>query len=325
MQRTGSTVQLERQRAGGQGIHAGERTACGRGVGDQSPLRAYAVRVRVAWLMLDGIGLMPAHAASPFQGDLPTLERLGIAATSLETRADWVTRSIDARLGVDGLPQSGTGQTTILTGVNAAAEMGRHYGPWVSPSLKPILTGNVLKRVSDAGGTVRLANFYPPQYLAALESGKTRLNAIATAALSAGARLEGRDGLGIAPMLRDPQGAANPQQIKLWAREFTGSSATVTLFDQWWSDSVGHEMNLSEGQAFAARLEVFCAAVLEAKSADTLFLVTSDHGNFEDLSVKTHTVSPVPLAAVGIGALEFAGVTDLTGIAPALARVLSLG
>ena len=274
--------------------------------------------------MLDGIGLMPMHAASPFQGELPTLERLGITRGSTETRAEWVTRSIDARLGVDGLPQSGTGQTTILTGVNAAAAMGRHYGPWVSPSLKPILEQNVLKRVSDVGGTVRLANYYPPQYLAALESGKTRLNAIATAALSAGATLEGRDGLGIAPMLRDPSGSANLEQVSAWARDFVTDDATVTIFDQWWSDSVGHEMNLSEGQAFAARLEVFCAAVLEAKSTDTLFLVTSDHGNFEDLSVKTHTFSPVPLAAVGVGALEFAGVTDLTGIAPALARALKL-
>ena len=274
--------------------------------------------------MLDGIGLIPTHAASPFQGDLPILERLGIAQARVETRDDWVTRSIDARLGVAGLPQSGTGQTTILTGVNAAAAMGRHYGPWVGPSLKPILAGNILKRVSDAGGTVRLANFYPPQYLIALESGKTRLNAIATAALSAGAKLEGLDGLGIAPMLRDPSDSANPEQIKRWAQDFVGSHATVTLFDQWWSDSVGHAMNLSEGQAFAARLEVFCAAVLEHRQPDTLLLVTSDHGNFEDLSLKTHTFSPVPLAVIGLGALEFAGVTDLTGIAPALARVLNL-
>lgn len=282
------------------------------------------MQVRVAWLMLDGIGLMSRHAASPFQGDWPTLERLGIASAASETRADWVTRSIDARLGVEGLPQSGTGQTTILTGVNAAAKMGRHYGPWVSPSLKPILERNVLKRVINAGGTVRLANFYPPQYLEAIDGGKTRLNAIATAALSAGARLEGREGLGIAPMLRDPNGSANLEQVSAWAKDFVTSSATVTIFDQWWSDSVGHEMNLSEGQAFAQRLEVFCAAALEARASDTLFLVTSDHGNFEDLSVKTHTFSPVPLAAVGVEALEFADVTDLTGIAPALARVLKL-
>lgn len=285
--------------------------------------------MRVAWLMLDGVGLVAQHAAHPFNASYPTLERLGISRERTEITDGWVSKAIDARLGVAGLPQSGTGQTTILTGVNAAAAMGRHYGPWVSPSLKPILEGNVLKRVATAGGTaysgaVRLANLYPPQYLAALETGKTRLNAIATAALSAGATLERADGLAIAPMLRDPRGEPNLMQMEAWARAFVRSTATVTIFDEWWSDSVGHEMNVSEGRAFADRLEVFCRVVLEEKADDVLFLVTSDHGNFEDLSVKTHTFNPVPLAAVGAGALEFAAATDLTGIAPALERALKL-
>jgi 2,3-bisphosphoglycerate-independent phosphoglycerate mutase len=285
--------------------------------------------MRVAWLMLDGVGLMPQHAAHPFNADYPTLEVLGISRECSEVSDGLVVKAIDARLGVAGLPQSGTGQTTILTGVNAAAAMGHHYGPWVSPSLKPILEGNILKRVANAGGSaypraVRLANLYPPQYLAVLETGKTRLNAIATAALSAGATLEGADGLAIAPMLRDPRGESNLEQVAVWARAFVRSSATVTIFDEWWSDSVGHEMNVLEGRAFADRLEVFCRVVIEEKADDVLFLVTSDHGNFEDLSVKTHTFNPVPLAAVGNGALEFAAVGDLTGIAPALERALEL-
>jgi hypothetical protein len=280
--------------------------------------------VRVAWLMLDGIGLMPPHDNHPFVGDFPTLASLGISAPRETSSPAFVTHPIDARLGVAGLPQSGTGQTTLLTGVNAAAAMGRHYGPWVSPSLKPILADNVLKRVSSVGGTVRLANFYPPQYLAALETGKTRINAIATAALSAGATLEGSNGLAVAPMLRDPYGVPDFAQVETWARAFIGSSATVTIFDQWWSDSVGHEMNLEEGRAFAARLERFCRTALAARDPDVLLLVTTDHGNFEDLGVKTHTLNPVPLAAVGTGALEFAAVTDLTGVAPALGRVLGL-
>jgi hypothetical protein len=275
--------------------------------------------------MLDGVGLMPTHAQHPFQGSYPTLEALCIAAPRETSSSEFVARPIDARLGVAGLPQSGTGQTTLLTGVNAALAMGRHYGPWVSPSLQRILDGGtVLDRVRAALGTVRLANLYPRQYLESLESGKTRLNAIATAALGAGARLEGADGLGVSPLLRDPRGAVDMKQVETWARAFANSDATVTIYDEWWSDHVGHDMNLTEGQMFAARLEVFCQTVLEARASDALLLVTSDHGNFEDLSIKTHTLNPVPLAAVGAGALEFADVTDLTGVAPALARVFNL-
>jgi 2,3-bisphosphoglycerate-independent phosphoglycerate mutase len=282
--------------------------------------------MRVAWLMLDGVGLMPEHDDHPFVATThPTLELLGIASAQLETKESWVTRSIDARLGVEGLPQSGTGQTTILTGVNAAAVMDRHYGPWVGPTLKRVLEAdNVLRRVTDAGGRVRLANYYPSRYLEALESGEVKLNAIATAALGAGAKLEGRDGLGIAPMLRDPTGEADFERVADWARSFVRSEATITIFDEWWTDNVGHEMDLPEARRFAQRLEVFCRVVLEEKPDDVLFLVSSDHGNFEDLSLKTHTFNPVPLAVVGPGALEFASVTDLAGIAPALTSMLKL-
>ncbi|HXT50199.1 MAG TPA: phosphoglyceromutase, partial [Thermoanaerobaculia bacterium] len=37
-----------------------------------------------------------------------------------------VLAALDAVLGVPGLPQSGTGQTTLFTGVNAQASIGHH-------------------------------------------------------------------------------------------------------------------------------------------------------------------------------------------------------
>ena len=74
-------------------------------------------------------------------------------------------------------------------------------------------------------------------------------------------------------------------------------------------------------QDHVRRLEAFLEGALEARTAETLLLITSDHGNFEDMGVKTHTFAPVPLVALGPGALEFANVTDLTGVAPALERV----
>ena len=44
-------------------------------------------------------------------------------------------RPLDATLGVPGLPQSATGQTTLLTGVNAARLMGRHVQGLPGPTL----------------------------------------------------------------------------------------------------------------------------------------------------------------------------------------------
>ncbi len=46
---------------------------------------------------------------------------------------------LNATLGVKGLPQSGTGQATIFTGVNAAKGIGQHFGPYPHSMLKPLL------------------------------------------------------------------------------------------------------------------------------------------------------------------------------------------
>jgi 2,3-bisphosphoglycerate-independent phosphoglycerate mutase len=273
--------------------------------------------VRVVWLMLDGVGVMPQTdtIGNPFARlEVPALQHLGIAMVKNHTESTFVTRALDANLDVLGLPQSGTGQTTILTGINAAKQLGFHHGPWVSPSLRPLLEHNVLAKI----GAVRLANYYPERYLSSLEAGKTRLNAIATAALSAGARLEAQSGLGIAPMLHTPDQPTDPAQIRHWAAALMNSSTNITIFDQWWTDHLGHEMDLPAAQAFLLRLELFCAACLEHLAPDTLFLVTSDHGNFEDLTTKSHTRNPVPLAAVGQSAKHFAHANSLVDIAPAL-------
>ncbi len=250
---------------------------------------------------------------------------------------EFVAHSIDARLGIPGLPQSGTGQTSLLTGQNAAKLLGYHHGPWPGPTIRPLLKDSFPVRLAARGGTVRLLNHYPPRYLEGIARGKIRLNAIATAATLAGATLEAKDGeVRIPPPLGNPEDMQNTtlEQVREWGREFMRSDATLNIFDSWWSDHLGHEGSetaadssdtltaLEMAQDHVRRLEAFLEGILEVRPADTLLLITSDHGNFEDMGVKTHTFAPVPLVALGPGAFEFASVTDLTGVAPALERAL---
>lgn len=280
-------------------------------------LNAMSFKLKVAWLMLDGVGITNFHDQHPFQNQVtPTLTKLGISSVKHVSETEFVSHPIDATLGVEGLPQSGTGQTTLLTGVNAAKVMGRHYGPWPGPSLKPLLEQSLPVQLFKAGLTVRLANHYPERYLEAIESGKRKLNAIAYAMTLAGAKLEH----GIPPMLTNPENSngTSLEQVKVWGEEFMRGQANLTIFDAWWSDHLGHHGSLLEAQDHVRRLEAFVSGALEARADDTLFLVTSDHGNFEDVGIKTHTFAPVPLVAIGRGALEFKNVTDLTGVAPAL-------
>ena len=66
---------------------------------------------------------------------------------------------LDPLLGVGGLPQSGTGHAALLTGRNAAALYGRHFGPWVPVPLRPlVMEENVLSRAQALGASCAFAN-----------------------------------------------------------------------------------------------------------------------------------------------------------------------
>jgi bisphosphoglycerate-independent phosphoglycerate mutase (AlkP superfamily) len=95
-----------------------------------------------------------------------------------------------------------------------------------------------------------------------------------------------------------------------------------TMFDFWLSDEAGHRWTLTEAQALVTRLDSFLEGVLSARDNLTV-LLTSDHGNLEDKTRKTHTLADVPLIVVGKGATAFADATSLTDVAPAIKRYLS--
>jgi hypothetical protein len=91
---------------------------------------------RILLIFADGVGIgvrdasrNPLFASPPpflrelLDGNLPSLrnrEYEGSHALFLP---------LDARLGVKGLPQSGTGQSALYTGLNTARMIGQHFGP----------------------------------------------------------------------------------------------------------------------------------------------------------------------------------------------------
>ena len=82
---------------------------------------------------------------------------------------------LDATLGVEGLPQSGTGQTALLTGENAARLLGRHQGPFPSPSLRPLLERSLYAWARRRGLPVLHANAYHLEYLERATRGRRLL------------------------------------------------------------------------------------------------------------------------------------------------------
>ncbi len=314
---------------------------------------------RLLVVFLDGVGLGTADPArNPLASTWPGLRELAgadwtAAAWPTAQRGDVVTAALDARLGVDGLPQSATGQTALLTGRNAAAAMGRHYGPWPGPTLQAMLAaGNLFDDGFASGGSL-LANAYPARYLAALAPPtpgvgvaperrlrRLRPSAPVAAALTAGLALAdmtawsaGRavaadlDASGLAH-LADPCGSAaervgTREQARTLAR-LAGEHA-FTFFDVWSTDRAGHRQDVAEAHAFLALLDAFLPALVEALPADVTLVVVSDHGNLEDLSSPRHTLAAVPLLVRGPAAPAFAEARSLLDVAPAVRSVLAQG
>ncbi|HET9765994.1 MAG TPA: metalloenzyme, partial [Thermoanaerobaculia bacterium] len=95
--------------------------------------------------------------------------------------------ALDAVLGVAGLPQSGTGQTALFTGVNAQAAIGHHVPALPGPRLRALIDEHsVLKRLAAAGHEVTFANAYTADYAERLVRGEARASATTRAVLAAG-------------------------------------------------------------------------------------------------------------------------------------------
>ena len=299
----------------------------------------------VLFVFLDGVGFGATDPErNPFAAvATPALDGLvGGAWSAPKERADadaTATR-IDATLGVPGLPQSATGQSALLSGRDAVAAMNGHYGPWPGPTLKRFLEdGELFAWASARFGREALAwgVAYPPGFFDALERGRLRLNAPAHAARNAGVTLPGLDayrrgdavaadldGAWLASRGVEPPGGhqPGPRGAERAGRRLARRAAehAFTFLDVWATDRAGHRADSGEARALVERLDAFLAGVLAGRDPETTVVLTSDHGNLEDLSHGRHTTAAVPLLAVGPRASAFRGASSLLDVAPAVRR-----
>jgi 2,3-bisphosphoglycerate-independent phosphoglycerate mutase len=171
------------------------------------------------FVFIDGVGLAPAGPDNPLtDADMPALRALLGGPLTLERRiADRGSRAeaarhpqsslldpqhqmlfkpIDATLGVAGLPQSGTGHTALLAGVNAAELHGRHQPHFPPVALRPLLADrSIFRRTIARGGRAAFANAFGPGYWQALAARRIRKSASVIAAEGAGLRFRDGDDL----------------------------------------------------------------------------------------------------------------------------------
>ena len=297
--------------------------------------------MRVLFIFLDGIGLGEHNLeTNPFsRARMPTLSKLLNGRLLTKDAAPFHGEhasllAINAAVGVSGLPQSATGQSILLTGINIPAELGYHYGPKPNPDVAAYLKeATLFSRLAKEGKRATLLNAYPPRYFDAIDSGKRLYSSIPLAVVNAGLPLFRHDdlfaghalsadftgegwrtmlGFSDAPVMNGPEAGRKLASI---AKEYDFS-----LFEYWASDYAGHGQEMDTAVGLMETFDGVLGGLIELWD-DGLILVTSDHGNMEDLSTRKHTAADVPALLIGDQAAreEFShGLKDLTDIAPAI-------
>lgn len=261
-------------------------------------------KMKMLFIFLDGVGKGEKNEYNPFFYYHPRAYDIFLK--------DGNVLFLDATLGIEGLPQSATGQVTIYSGINAAKEIGFHINGQITPSLKRIIDKqNIFTTLSRHGLKVDFANVYRNEYLQKLLNDKNfKMSVTSYMALTAGIRFKTVEDLlkskgvyfdianhvliesGYEVPVFSPQRAAENLLNVLNKNNFV-------LFEHFKTDIVGHSCDMQKAIELLKLLDEFILSLIENLPKDTCLVVTSDHGNIEDLSTKTHTKNKVPFLVYG--------------------------
>jgi hypothetical protein len=296
-------------------------------------------------IFLDGIGLGDDDPSiNPFAvANLPTLTALTNGKRWLRDigrqtndRASFVPT--DPRMGIPGRPQSGSNQAAILTGRNVPQLIGEHYGPKPNEATRAIIAeDNFFKQVLRHGKTGALINAYPPRLLRDIARGKTLPSSIQQAPREAGQTLFTHEALfsGDA-MSEDWTGRGWREYLGFPdAPQYSPFEAGIKMielsrrydfafFSHWFTDIVGHRGPIEDGIALLETFDGVMTGALSVWEQDEgLIIITSDHGNLEDVSDRHHTENDVPTLIIGQGHAAFAAqIRMLCDLVPQMASVL---
>ena len=282
----------------------------------------YYRHLKIIYLFVDGVGLSSPSPRNPLNAEVcPTLWRL------IERHG----KPVDACLGIPGAPQSATGQATMFTGVNCAQKMGRHCEGFPNAALREIVAhDNLFLSLKRNGRRVRFADAYLAD--SADEVAARRFKSVTTVmALSVPESIATlADLMSDNALLQDltretiqdrypevpvvtPERAA--EQLFRIAR-----ACDLTLYEFFQTDVAGHSLSDERACAVLRVYDRFLAALVRYTSAAGITVVlTSDHGNIEDLGERGHTRNPVPFVAFGPGEARMRErVASLVDVTPSL-------
>ncbi len=239
----------------------------------------------------------------------------------------------DPLLGVEGLPQSGTGQTSIFCGVNAPQIAERHFGPFPhSTTIETLKEKNIFLEFRRRKLKSTFVNAYPKVFFDYIKSGKTRLSTTTLSCRLSNISLHRADDV------RNGKALSAEITAERWVKKLNyklpiikpetaakrllniSSKNHFTAYEYFLTDHLGHWRHKEEMEHILEVLDKFLYFVLmNLGKKNTTLIICSDHGNLEDLSVKTHTFNPALTITAGKYAKELSeNIKDLTQIKPAI-------
>jgi 2,3-bisphosphoglycerate-independent phosphoglycerate mutase len=293
--------------------------------------------VSLLLFFIDGLGIGTRGPHNPFDGLDDAAPLAVFQDEPAEIPFNGLLAPTDARLGVDGRPQSASGQTTILTGINAPAAIGHHKQGFPNQALLDIIREHsIFLQLKRSGiNEITFANTYTQKFF---EERPRWISATTAAVEAAGLRFNRVDDLragravfmdftnamlierGELVDLRTPEEAGEVLASIVAANKFT-------LYEYFITDKIGHAQDFEAAGRVLRALALFIRSLLaKLDLRTTTVILTSDHGNIEDLSVRNHTLNPVPTIVWGEHREEMAArIHSLADITPGIVDVLVRG
>jgi hypothetical protein len=288
----------------------------------------------VLLFFIDGLGIGTRGAHNPLDGLEDAAPLANFQNEKPQIPFGGILVETDARLGVDGRPQSASGQTTILTGINAPATVGYHKQGFPNRALLDVIKEHsiFLQLKRNDISPVTFANTYTNRFF---ETRPRWISATTAAVEAAGLEFNKVEDLKAGravyqdftnQMLIERGEDVNPRTPEEAGDVLASIVANhrFTLYEYFITDKTGHAQDREAARSVLQNLARMIRRVLaNIDLTSTTMILTSDHGNIEDLSTRSHTLNAVPTIIWGRGSQQVANrISSLADITPAIVSLL---
>ena len=288
----------------------------------------------VLLFFIDGLGIGTRGPHNPL--DNFELTPLAVFQNELpESYLNGIVVPTDACLGIEGRPQSASGQTTILTGINAPAAVGYHKQGFPNKALLEIINNHSIFKQLQAAGVepITFANAYTSRYFnerprwvsattAAVEAAGMKFRTIADVRTASAVFMDYTNRILIE---RGEDIEEHTEQDAAIILAKLVADHRFTLYEYFITDKAGHAQDMDLATRILRSLALFVRELLNRIDLEvTTVILTSDHGNIEDLSSRNHTLHAVPTIVWGAQRNQIAArIKSLADITPAIVDLLT--